>query len=95
MIVNKIDLVILFTLIYRAPPNMTKLLYRWGLGPILSKKALKCDRLVYVNGEPIHSSLHAPYFTIILANSGGLLGAIVPNEEFLKDLLADMILIQV
>jgi len=53
----------------------------------LSEKAFKCDRLVYVNGEPILSSLYAPDFTIIiLANSGGLLEAIVPNEIFLKSL---------
>ncbi|KAF8802027.1 FAD/NAD(P)-binding domain-containing protein [Phlegmacium glaucopus] len=35
----------------RAPPNMTKLLYRWGLGPTLNEKGYKSDRLVYVNGN--------------------------------------------
>jgi salicylate hydroxylase len=61
----------------RATPNMTRLLYRWGLGPVLARKALKCERLVYVN-----------------ANTSRLLGAMVLNEEFLRDLVADMLLIK-
>ena len=40
--------------ICRAPPNMTRLLYRWGLGPVLNKKSIKCERLVCVNGSSSH-----------------------------------------
>ncbi|KAF8153369.1 hypothetical protein B0H34DRAFT_800578 [Crassisporium funariophilum] len=35
----------------QSPPNMTKLLYRWGLGPALRQKAHKCDRFVFNNGN--------------------------------------------
>ena len=81
----------------RTPPNMTRLLYRWGLGPIIAQKALKCDRLVFINGDapPYYLSLYPAHLIIVLANTGRLLGAIALNEEFLKDLIADMLLIQV
>jgi len=29
---------------------MTKLLYRWGLGPVLNEKGTKCNQIVYING---------------------------------------------
>jgi salicylate hydroxylase len=35
----------------RAPPNMTRLLYRWGLGPMLREKGTRCNRITYVNGN--------------------------------------------
>ena len=40
----------LFTRNSRAPPNMTRLLYRWGLGPILDEKGTKCNKVAYING---------------------------------------------
>ncbi|KAF9045005.1 hypothetical protein BJ165DRAFT_1474771 [Panaeolus papilionaceus] len=35
----------------QSPPNMTKILHRWGLGPMLAQKARKCDRFVFWNGN--------------------------------------------
>jgi hypothetical protein len=90
----KFDYVILFTLICRAPPNMTRLLYRWGLGPVLKEKSRKCERIHYVNGTS-YFPLHTTHLTMSLGNSGGLLGVIVLNEEVLQDLNSDMILLRV
>ncbi|KAF8958781.1 hypothetical protein BDZ97DRAFT_1906399 [Flammula alnicola] len=35
----------------RSPPNMTKLLHKWGLGPVLQEKAHKCDKFIFKNGN--------------------------------------------
>jgi len=37
----------------RSPPNMTRLLYKWGLGPTLDEMGTKSNRIVYVNGGAI------------------------------------------
>ncbi|KAF9483291.1 FAD/NAD(P)-binding domain-containing protein [Pholiota conissans] len=34
----------------QSPPNMTKLLHKWGLGPNLKERAHKCDRFFFSNG---------------------------------------------
>ncbi|KAF8957907.1 hypothetical protein BDZ97DRAFT_1924162 [Flammula alnicola] len=62
----------------QSPPNMTKLLHKWGLGPVLQEKAHKCDKFIFKNG-----------------NSGDLIGAMNMGQEFLKDLVADFMFLQV
>lgn len=49
--IHKDDTLILFARVCRAPPNMTRLLHRWGLGPVLSKKSVKCERLLCIDGS--------------------------------------------
>ncbi|KAF8965779.1 hypothetical protein BDZ97DRAFT_755760 [Flammula alnicola] len=34
----------------QSPPNMTKILYRWGLGPLLERLTHKCALMVFRNG---------------------------------------------
>lgn len=40
---------------YRSPPNMTRLLNHWGLGPSLDKYGHRCTQFVFNKGEPIRS----------------------------------------
>ncbi|KJA13521.1 hypothetical protein HYPSUDRAFT_116595, partial [Hypholoma sublateritium FD-334 SS-4] len=34
----------------QSPPNMTRLLLKWGLAPALARCSHKCDRLIFTNG---------------------------------------------
>lgn len=36
----------------RSPPNLTKILVKWGLGPELAKRALKCRGSPLIDSEP-------------------------------------------
>ncbi|KAJ7705437.1 hypothetical protein B0H17DRAFT_1037955 [Mycena rosella] len=60
----------------RSPPNMTRVLNHWGLGPQLAKAATKCPQFLF------HQS------------DGELLGLVQLHEDFLRDLMADFILVQ-
>ena len=92
--IHKDDTLPSFTRICRAPPNMTRLLYRWGLGPIVSKKSVKCERLLCVNGSSyfLSTRLVSTMTLIGHSESGGML-SITMNEEFLQDPFMDMIVL--
>ncbi|KAF9044416.1 hypothetical protein BJ165DRAFT_1528959 [Panaeolus papilionaceus] len=61
----------------RSPPNMTKLLMNWGLGPSLEQIAEECKRVDMCAGY-----------------SGGKLGTMIINDDFLQDLVASFLTMQ-
>ncbi|PPR00104.1 hypothetical protein CVT24_008962 [Panaeolus cyanescens] len=61
----------------QCPPNMTKILCKWGLGPMLAQKARKCDRFVFYN-----------------ADRAERIGTMIMSEEFLQDLIGDLLFIR-
>ncbi|RDB26714.1 3-hydroxybenzoate 6-hydroxylase 1 [Hypsizygus marmoreus] len=65
----------------RSPPNMTKILNSWGLGPSLEKYGHRCTQFVFQKGS-------------IKGESGELIGIMKLHEQFLRDLMADFLFIQ-
>lgn len=80
----------------RSPPNMTKILYRWGLQPLLERFTHKCKIMTFRNGK-----YNPNFFEQLLTGmttSGGtgqLIGSIGMDKDFLEDLLAEFLFIQV
>jgi hypothetical protein len=80
----------------RSPPNMTKILYRWGLQPLLERFTHKCKIMTFRNGK------YNPKFferlltwTTTSGGTGQLIGSIGMDKDFLEDLLAEFLFIQV
>jgi hypothetical protein len=76
---------------------MTKVLHKWGLGPVLKERAHKCDRFFFTNGNSppkwsITGSLTTPKTA---GNTGDLIGCMNMGEGFLEDLSADFLFLQV
>ena len=80
----------------RSPPNMTRILYRWGLQPLLERFTHKCKIMTFRNGK------YNPNFfkwlltwTTTSGGTGQLIGSIGMDKDFLEDLLAEFLIIQV
>lgn len=80
---------------------MTRILNQWGLGPILANSGQKCNQFVFQEGEASRWELVVlkpnvlTFVLIIIGASGNLIGSIILHEQFIKDLVADFIFIQV
>jgi salicylate hydroxylase len=78
---------------------MTKILNQWGLGPFLDKCGHRCTQFVFQKGKP-RTSIEFDLRLIIgidllLGDSGELIGLVKLHEQFLLQLMADFIFIQV
>jgi len=86
----------------RSPPNMTRILYRWGLQPLLDRVAHKCKSMLFRKGESSEHDLKKMSLIIArtpavsyVGSTGEHIGAINFDKDFLLDLVADFLLIQV
>jgi hypothetical protein len=76
---------------------MTKILNQWGLGPLLERYGHRCTQFVFQKGKPrtrrpFQIDMHIKH---PLGNNGDLLGTVKLHEQFLLQLMADFIFIQV
>lgn len=76
---------------------MTRILARWGFEPYLAKYGVKCPQFRFQKGEFATSLIHEQSIDKISnpGETGKLIGVIKIHDEFLKDLMADFIFMQV
>ncbi|KAJ3720436.1 hypothetical protein C8R42DRAFT_722148 [Lentinula raphanica] len=78
-----------------SPPNMTRILQRWGLQLQLAKSGMIIDQLRFLEGWQSSKTLK-PLKKLMLfeGQSGKTIGVLKLYEELLRDLMADFLLIQ-
>lgn len=76
---------------------MTRILYQWGLGPLVEKYGHRCTRFVFQKGRLRTSfrRLSPDLGKPSPGDSGDLLGIVKLHEQFLYHLMADFVFIQV
>jgi len=78
----------------RSPPNMTRVLTRWGLQPYLSKFAQRCTQFSFMQGSTF-GLVGLIHVYGLAGETGEQIGLMKLHEELLRDLLADFMFIQV
>jgi hypothetical protein len=80
---------------HSAPPNMTNLLYQWGLESIIKSTTEQCRRSVFA---VVRTRRRVKKFFCridYVSHTGEDMGAMPVEDEFLEDLVADFRFIQV
>lgn len=86
----------------RSPPGMSRTLQRWGLEQELERLAHKCTLLVFRNGASSFGRDELPdsrsgltSLVFIIGGTNEMIGGITMDKDFLEDLLAEFLFIQV
>lgn len=83
----------------RSPPNMTRILYRWGLKPFLDQMAEKTGSLILRSGttQSLWQVIYFEPIIIVLCSGsrGDLIGIMQFDEDFLRDQMVEYLFLRV